>query len=102
MLSQPADFSAFTHGDPVFGNIIDWQGHWHLIDFKAAGLRHALLDGAYPRMFFPTSGLKFVLRLPEDVWQEAESANRKELSQYIPAPKDVSIFGPAMIAACAF
>lgn len=55
-LSQPGDFTAFTHGDPVFGNIITKQDRWYLIDFEAARLRHALYEGVYPLMLFPTSG----------------------------------------------
>ena len=79
-LSHPNNFSAFTHGDPVFSNIIDWQGHWRFIDFEAARFRNALLEGIYPRLFFPTSGLSYVMRIPEDIWRQSEAAYRTVLS----------------------
>jgi tRNA A-37 threonylcarbamoyl transferase component Bud32 len=102
ILSQPGNFSAFTHGDPVFGNMIEWRGSRRLIDFEAANFRHALLEGVYPRMFFPTSGLKYVLRIPENIWRQAERAYRKVLCQYCAAASDDAIYGDAISAACAF
>lgn len=102
ILSQPGEFTAFTHGDPVFSNIINHQGHWRLIDFEAARLRHALYEGAYLRMLFPTSGLLYVNRIPESIWHPAEAAYRATLSEYLPAAKDISCYGSAITAACAF
>lgn len=101
-LSSPNNFSAFTHGDPVFSNIIDWQGRWRFIDFEAARFGNALLEGSYPRLFFPTSGLHDVMRIPEDVWRQSESAYRTVLSQYLPVAKDDSLYGSALTAACVF
>ncbi|MEO8392359.1 MAG: phosphotransferase [Chloroflexota bacterium] len=101
-LSHPNDFSAFTHGDPVFGNIIDWQGRWRFIDFEAARFRNALLEGIYPRLFFPTSGLRDVMRIPEAVWRQSETAYRTVLSQYLPVASDDALYGSGMTAACAF
>jgi len=102
ILSQPGKFLTYTHGDPVFSNIIDWQGSWWLIDFEAARFRHALLEGIYPRMFFPTSGLKYVLRIPEETWRQTEAAYRQTLSQYCDAARDDADYGTALTAACAF
>lgn len=102
LLSRPGDFAAFTHGDPVFSNIINHQGHWRLIDFEAARLRHALYEGAYLRMLFPTSGLVYVQRISESIWRQAEAAYRATLSEFLPAAKDTSRYGPATTAACAF
>jgi hypothetical protein len=102
ILSQPGKFMSFTHGDPVFSNIIDWQGSWRLINFKAVRFRHALWEGIYPRMFFPTSGLKYVLRIPEETWRQAETAYRQALSQYCDAARDDSNYGRAVTAACVF
>lgn len=101
-LSHPASFAALTHGDPVFGNVIDWQGRWRLIDFEAGRFRNALLEGSYPRMFFPTSGLGFVMRIPEAVWRQSEHAYRKVLSQHLPATLDDTLYGTAITSACAF
>lgn len=102
LLSRPGDFVAFTHGDPVFSNIINHQSHWRLIDFEAARLRHALYEGAYLRMLFPTSGLLYVQRIPESIWRQAEATYRATLSEFLPAARDISRYGPATTAACAF
>lgn len=101
-LSASGSFNTFTHGDPVFSNIIDWQGRWRFVDFEAARFRHALLEGLCPRMFFPTSGLAYVLSIPEDTWRLSETAYRAALSQYLPAASDDSIYGSDLTAACAF
>lgn len=101
-LTQPGDFCAFTHGDAVFSNIIERQGRLQLLDFEAGRFRHALYEGAFLRMHFPTSGLLYVRRIPDAVWRQAETAYRETLSVFLPAVKDDACFGPAITAACAF
>jgi hypothetical protein len=101
-LTQPGSFTAFMHGDPVEQNFMEWQGRWRLIDFEAAIFRHALLEGVFPRLFFPTSGLKYMLRLPEDVWRQAEAAYRAALSRSLPDAADDALYGAGLTAACAF
>ncbi len=102
LLSEPGSFSTFTHGDPVFTNVIACQGRWRLIDFEAARFRHALLEGAFPRMLFPTSGLALVFRLPEVVWRQAEAAYRATLLHNVPIADLAASWGPGLAAACAF
>ena len=102
LLSHPGGLSVFTHGDPVLGNILNRGGRWRLIDFEAARFRNALIEGVYPRMFFPTSGLAYVMRIPEQVWRQAESAYRTKLEEYVPAAGENTLFGPALTASCAF
>jgi hypothetical protein len=53
-------------------------------------------------MFFPTSGLKYVLRIPEETWRQAETAYRQTLSQYCSAARDDANYGTALTAASAF
>ena len=101
ILSQPGVFFAFTHGDPVFSNVIETLGRLRLIDFESARFRHALWEGAYPRMLFPTSGLNYVYRIPETTWRQAELVYRSVLSQHCPAAMDDTTYGLAMTAACA-
>jgi hypothetical protein len=101
-LAQPGVFSGFTHGDPTFSNLVEFNGRLRLFDFEYARFRHVLIEGAYPRMVFPTSGLLFVKSLPEVVWRKAESAYRAVLAMDCPAALDEKTYGPAMTAACAF
>lgn len=101
VLSNPGVFSAFTHGDPVFNNIIKWQGHWRLIDFEGAHFGHALWEGVNPRLYFPTSGLLNVFRIPEPAWRKAEGAYRNTFSKYCPSASDDASYGSALTAACA-
>jgi len=101
-LSQPENLLTFTHGDPVLSNIIAQPGSWRLIDFEAARFRPALLEGSYPRLYFPTSGLKNVFRIPEALWRQAETAYRNVFSHYHPAAKNDAVYGTGMMAACVF
>lgn len=102
ILTHPGEFSALTQGDAVFTNIIAGQGRWRLVDFEAARYRHALYEGAFLRMLFPTSGLLFVRRIPEPAWRQAEAAYRDMLSTYLPAAREDAQYGLALTAACAF
>jgi hypothetical protein len=101
-LTQPGNFTAFGQGDPVEQNFIEWQGRWRIIDFEAGIFHHALLEGVFPRLFFPTSGLKYMLRLPEDIWRQAEAAYRVELSRNLPDAADDALYQSGLTAACAF
>jgi hypothetical protein len=101
ILSNPSAFSAFTHGDAVFSNIIEWQGRWRLIDFEGSRFGHALWEGVNPRLYFPTSGLVHVFRIPEPAWRKAEEAYRNTFSKYCPSAFDDAIYSSAITAACA-
>lgn len=101
VLSNPGVFSAFMHGDPVFNNILKWQQRWRLIDFEGAHFGHALWEGSNLRMYFPTSGLLNVFRIPEPAWRKAEDAYRNTFSQYCSSAADDESYGLALTAACA-
>lgn len=101
VLGNPGEFDAFTHGDFVFHNCFRWQGHLYLVDFENARFRHALWEGAYFRMLFPSMALNDVYRIPETVWRKAENKYREVFSHYCPAAPDDNRYGPALTAACA-
>ena len=101
MLGNPGEFDAFTHGDFVFHNCFKWQGQLYLVDFENARFRHALWEGAYFRMLFPSMALNDVYRIPETVWRKAENKYREVFSHYCPAAPDDNRYGPALTAACA-
>ena len=100
ILTNSVEFMTFTHGDAVFSNIIERGGQWYLIDFEVGSFRHALWEGIYPRLLFPTSGLKYVLNIPQPVWLQAEAAYREILTQYCPSASDDELYGQGMTSAC--
>src|SRR5262249_58847465 len=63
-LEQPGPFQAYTHGDPCPGNQV-WRAGTgpgpgadtdtlRLYDYERCTYRHALIDGVYAHMQFPT------------------------------------------------
>jgi ankyrin repeat protein len=92
-VADPGPFLAYTHGDPCPDNNAlslsqDGPGgdRFRLIDFEIGGYRHALRDGVYGRIRFPTCWC--VRDLPEDVIRRMEDAYRAELVKGCPAAAD--------------
>ena len=53
-IAAPGRFSAYTHGDPIPMNALPVGDERKLFDFEFGGFRHALRDGIYGRVCFPT------------------------------------------------
>jgi tRNA A-37 threonylcarbamoyl transferase component Bud32 len=100
IFTLPGEFLTFTHGDPVFSNYIECQGKMKFIDFEASRFRHALWEGVYPRMIFPTSGLNKVFRIPESVWRQVEARYRTEWSKYCSLVTDQAKYNSGIAAMC--
>lgn len=101
VLGNPGEFDVFTHGDFVFHNCFLRQNRLYLVDFENARFRHALWEGAYFRMLFPSMALNDVYRIPETVWRKAENKYREVFNHYCPVAPDDNRYGPALTAACA-
>lgn len=99
-LQQPGPFLAYTHGDPCPDNWLRVDGRLRLLDFERAKYRHALLDGVYGRIHFPTCWC--VNRSPAYLPPLMEAAYRAELQKGCPEATDDALFGRAVVAACAF
>lgn len=99
-LADPGPFLAFIHHDPCPDNWRSIDGVMRLFDFESAGFRHALLDGVYGRIHFPTCWC--VNRFPPDLPLAMEQAYRAELVQGCPPAADDRVFYSAVGAACAF
>lgn len=100
MLNEPGPFHAYIHSDPCPDNC-HWVGSdLRLLDFEGGKYAHALLDGVYPRIHFPTCWC--VNRLPDEVMRKAEGAYRSELIKGCPQAVEDSIFGPAIVGVCAY
>lgn len=99
MMQDPGPFSAYTHGDPCPDNILPGPSA-RLLDFEFGAYRHALLEGVYARMPFPTCWC--VGRLPTHLIHRMETRYRMELAKGCPAARDDRLFAQAVAAASAY
>ncbi|HEU5367780.1 MAG TPA: phosphotransferase [Ktedonobacterales bacterium] len=97
-LVTPGPFLTLVQSDAAPDNFL-WDGEtWCLIDFEGARYTHALLEGAYCRMPFPTCWC--VYRLPEALIQRMEARYRAELSKSCPAAANETLFYRGLVEAC--
>jgi hypothetical protein len=99
-LDDTGPFHSFIHGDPCPDNIFMIDGNVLLIDFEFARFGHALIDGVYGRMMFPTCWC--CNRLPRPVIKRMEDAYRTELARTVPQAADDALFNAALVHACAY
>jgi hypothetical protein len=99
IMENPGPFSAYTHGDPCPDNILIGTSV-KLFDFEFGAYRHALIEGVYARMPFPTCWC--VSRLPAHIIHRMETSYRMELAKGCPAAHDDKLFAQAVAAACAY
>lgn len=101
VLLDPGPFLAFTHGDPCPDN---WRrtadGQVRLFDFERSRFRHALLEGVYGTIHFPTCWC--VGRLPAGLVAQMETTYRAELVRGCPAAAEAELFQHGVVEACAF
>ena len=99
-LDKSGPFQAYSHHDPCPDNCL-WVGEEiKLLDFEFGGFRHALLDGVYGRIHFPTCWC--VNRLPEHIYIQMERVYRTELARGCPEAGDDALFSQAVVGACAW
>jgi hypothetical protein len=99
IMEDPGPFCAYTHGDPCPDNIL-FGTSGKLLDFEFGAYRHALLEGVYARMPFPTCWC--VSRIPAHLMHRMEASYRLELEKGCPAAQDDRLFAQAVAAACAY
>lgn len=100
MLDAPGPFNAYVHFDPCPDNC-HWVGsELRLLDFEKSRYGHALIDGVYARIHFPTCWC--VGRIPDAIARDVEDAYRAALAKGCPQAADDRIFDPALVGACAF
>jgi hypothetical protein len=97
---NPGPFLAYIHGDPCPDNVFFAGEQLRLIDFEFGRFGHALLDGIYGRMMFPTCWC--ANRLPSGLVTQMESVYRAELAAGCPEAEDDHVFETALVHACAF
>lgn len=80
-LSEPGPWASLVHGDPCPDNALLVDGRIRLIDYEWARPSHALLDGLYWKMGFPTCWCAG--RTPTDVANRVDAVYRAELGHSI-------------------
>jgi hypothetical protein len=95
VLEAPGPFLAFTSGDTQVNNFMVGEGPGKLIDYEAAGFRHALTAAAQ----IHTPGSAWIT-VATPLSAELEAAYRTALSQGVREADDDRRFGIGMAAAC--
>ena len=93
-------FWAYLHGDPCPDNVVYTGAEVRLIDFEFGRFGHALCDGTYGRMLFPTCWC--ANRLPERVVAQMEAVYRTALVPGCSAAADDRLFADALVDACGY
>ena len=99
-LHTPGPFWAYLHADPCPDNVVYTGTQVRLIDFEFGRFGHALCDGTYGRMLFPTCWC--ANRLPEMVVTQMETVYRAALVPGCPAAEDDRLFEDALVDACGY
>jgi hypothetical protein len=99
-IDDPGPFQVFTHHDLGPENLLYSLESPRLIDFEFGDFRHALTDGAYVRMLFPT--MWRVERVPKEIVVKSEAEYRAALAVGCPAALDDDLFGRALLDGCAY
>jgi hypothetical protein len=99
-LRSPGPFFAYTHSDPCPDNCRVTAAGVKLFDFEIGHYRHALIDGVYGWMHFPSCWC--VNRLPADIPLQMESVYQRELVKGCPEAADMRQFRQAVVSACAY
>ena len=99
-IAAPGPFLAYTHGDPIPMNALPVGNERKLFDFEFGEFRHALIDGIYGRVCFPT--WYHINRVPNDVVEKMEMAYRAELVKGCPEAADDTLFFRSVVEVCAY
>ena len=101
LVADPGPWRTYTHSDACAENAcVLPDGSIKLLDFEYGSYGHALLDGCYARLMFPTCWC--VRTLPDDVLNGLDTTYRKALSAGIPLADDDDMYWLELTRACAF
>jgi hypothetical protein len=99
-MQNPDPFLVYTQGDSCPDNCLFVDSTVRLLDFEGGMFSHALKEGVYGRMHFPTCWC--VYRMPEHIPLRMEDVYRAELVKGCPQAGDDLQFYHAVVEACAF
>jgi len=83
---DPGPWQCLVHGDPCPDNALIVDGSVRLIDYEHARPSHALLDGIYWQIGFPTCWCAG--RVPADVARRLSDVYRAEIAKAMPLARD--------------
>lgn len=98
-LLPPSPLLTFTHGDATPANAFITPAGARLLDLEASGFRHAMLDGAFPRVRFIFS--VWARAIPRADQLAMAAAYRESLAAGCPEAADDAVYEPALAAASA-
>jgi hypothetical protein len=89
-LADPGPWQCLIHGDPCPDNALIVDGSMRLIDYEHARPSHALLDGIYWQIGFPTCWCAG--RVPADVTSRIADVYRAEIARVMPLAGDEAAY----------
>lgn len=100
LLTQPGPFQAYIHEDACPDNSLYAAASMKLIDFEGGRYGHALIDGVFADLYFPSC--LCVNRIPEETVARIGRAYRNELITGCPVATDDALFSHAWVEACMY
>ena len=100
LLLHPGPFLSFIQNDSCPDNCLFRGSTLRLLDFEGGTFDHALKEGVYGRMHFPTC--RYVYQIPEPIPLRMETAYHTELVKGCPEAKDEKLFSSAVASACVY
>lgn len=97
---NPGPFLTYTQGDSCPDNCLFTEAGLRLLDFEGGRFNHALIEGVYGRVPFPTCWCLY--RMPERIITQMERVYRAELVKGCRAAADDKLFHEAVVEACVF
>jgi hypothetical protein len=97
---HPGPFLTFIQRDSCPDNCLYTPSGIRLLDFEGGTFAHALLQGVYGRIHFPTCWCVYCM--PEHIPLQMEAAYRAELAKGCQAAADDTLFYRAVAEACVF
>ncbi|WP_188894485.1 phosphotransferase family protein [Microlunatus endophyticus] len=99
-LTRPGPFTVLVHNDPCPDNVVITSSGARLLDFEFGRPGHALIDGLYPQLPFPSCWC--CNRVPDDLGAELAWFYRADLAVRIPQAADDALYAEATVHVMAY
>lgn len=92
-ITRPGPFTVLVHNDPCPDNVVITSSGARVLDFEFGRPGHALIDGLYPQLPFPSCWC--CNTVPDDLGAELAQLYRDELATGIPEAADDDLYADA-------
>ena len=99
-LTHPGPFTVLVHNDPCPDNVVITSAGARVLDFEFGRPGHALIDGLYPQLPFPSCWC--CNRVPDDLGAELTRLYRDDLAATIPQAADDELYADATTQVMAY